>query len=42
MENAMNYQTLEKGLGNLIVDKDARYLLHNCKLDIIVKENISG
>ena len=41
MENAMNYQTLEKGLGNLIVDKDARYLLNNCKLDIIVKENVN-
>lgn len=41
MENAVTYQTLEKGLGNLIVDKDARYLLHNCKLDIIVKENIN-
>ncbi len=41
MENAMNYQTLEKGLGNLIVDKDARYLLNNCKLDIIVKEDVN-
>lgn len=41
MENAMNYQTLEKSLGNLIVDKDARYLLNNCKLDIIVKENVN-
>lgn len=40
MENAVTYQTLEKGLGNLIVDKDSRYLLHNCELDIIVKENI--
>lgn len=39
MEKGTTYQTLEKGLGNLIVDKDSRYILHNCKLDILVKEN---
>ncbi len=41
MEKVSSYQTLDKSITSLIVDKDSRYLLHNCQADIIVKENIN-
>ena len=40
MNKPVNYQTLENGLKNLIVDINAHYLLNDCELNIIVKENI--
>lgn len=40
MTSLTNYQTLEKGIKSLVVDSNAHYLLNDCELDIIVKENI--
>ena len=41
MEKALTYQSLGCGLKTLVVDKDARYLLNTCQLDILVKEGIN-
>ena len=40
MNKPVSYQTLESGLKSLVVNSNSHYLLSDCELDIIVKENI--